>query len=700
LSDLRPHPTGRIELEHLKDWLEKMKEIYLPDLEVIIQKNLPPKLETVKKVEEIFIHAFKELAKQVSVQSRLRGEMIESTFETLRYVWARYPEQQIFEFQKKQEASLEKFSKNREKYKEKIVRLENFLEIFKNELEKTRVDKQELTDTLSYQESLISNHEDCIKELMEFKSRRFHAKDAACQTLIDLKGDLERSFLKGRSMKIFSPFEQKREEMQGIQIVLNGETNEFDDKTPFVIKKENFVNEIRKITQDFDLPDDLDLGNIQESIFNSSENVEDWLSGFKLGINISLKNKNERIPTLSTQATLPSPLLPKEEKSSRLKPRRSQQSKPLTSIDTEVHGSNNLIKTLLLKPETRLQKYAKNTKKKIKKHINQVIYFATGKKFSQNFTLGDLSLQQLMNKYNLKNIARRKLKELVVGCMFNCKDCPRMRLFLSAIGAGGFHKFPDTSLEGVEIMIKLYDFMINNKTGFVLEASDPLDIPLFPLSRAFECVRQVLGHYLCSEKMMDLVNSLKKLMETDPFHINKEGVINVDVFVEVALTAFEEYLKNINDGVRLVTESITEYNYLNKREVGILFKHLAHKKMSFIKLLNFDESGLVNVEDFRAFCIEHSLFRLDSVQHFFENCEDEEKNIIEKLNQFEGELDGFFDLVNEETLKLKEWRWKFQFLILNLKSRKTSKHLNMFQLLQAEYIYIRNHIKHLNNGSC
>ena len=81
------------------------------------------------------------------------------------------------------------------------------------------------------------------------------------------------------------------------------------------------------------------------------------------------------------------------------------------------------------------------------------------------------------------------------------------------------------------------------------------------------------------------------------------------------------------------------------------------------------------------------------MKEFFEDCEKDGKKVIEAVSQYEAEIETFFDSVKEETLKLKEWRWKFQYIILNLKSRKSLKPLHIFHLLQAEYLQIKKSIK-------
>lgn len=701
-GEVKHLPNGRIELEHLKDWLDKMKEMYLPELDFIMNKKLAPKIDVVKKVEDIYLNALKELVKQVSVQSKARGEIMESVIDTLKYVWTKYPEQLLFDLEKRGQDYSQKMIQTRQKYKEKIFTLEESLSHLKKDLEKTETQNQELIRTVQYQENLISYHEACLKELTELRSKRFHSKEVSTQTMIDLKGDLERSFLKVRSLKLLQQSNPlpSIEESNELKIVLNSENNESDDRNLFMTHKDNFFNEIQKLTQNFELPEFIDVNQIQETLINKTENIEsieDWLMGFKHGLDLSNKARSETsVTTLTTQATLPSPCLHKEDKASRLRPqmpqRKSQSGKSATGEIDEL-ASRQLIKDLVMRPEERLKKYAKNTNKKILKHINQVLYFAFGKKINKCTGLDNLVLLHFMNKYNVKTIARRKLKELVVGCLFNHCESIRMKLFLCAVGAGSYFNLNNFSTEGTTIMLRLYEFMITNKIGFILDPSDPLDIHNYPLSRAFECTRQIIGHYVSGDKLLNLLNSIKKLGENDPSHVNKEGIINLDAFIEIAVLTFEDYLNDIDSGFKVAIDSITEYNYLNKREIMVMFKHMASKKISMIKLINYDESHVINVEDFRSFCIEHGIFSLSSVNGFFENCEKDSKKVIEAVSQYEAEIETFFDSVKEETLKLKEWRWKFQYIILNLKSRKSLKPLHIFHLLQAEYLQIKKSIK-------
>ena len=79
-------PTSRLELENLENWLKNMKDTQLPELDKIISTGIAPKPETIEKVEEIYMQALDETIRQVSIQSKVRGDLIKNIIDTLIYV--------------------------------------------------------------------------------------------------------------------------------------------------------------------------------------------------------------------------------------------------------------------------------------------------------------------------------------------------------------------------------------------------------------------------------------------------------------------------------------------------------------------------------------------------------------------------------------------------------------------------------------
>ena len=63
-----------------------MKETQIPDLDNIMINNILPKADVLDKIEKIYIQALNEIIRQVSVQSKARGDLISYIIDTLKFV--------------------------------------------------------------------------------------------------------------------------------------------------------------------------------------------------------------------------------------------------------------------------------------------------------------------------------------------------------------------------------------------------------------------------------------------------------------------------------------------------------------------------------------------------------------------------------------------------------------------------------------
>ena len=317
--------------------------------------------------------------------------------------------------------------------------------------------------------------------------------------------------------------------------------------------------------------------------------------------------------------------------------------------------------------------------------MNHSIYHAIGKKFTDGFGLADLVLQELVNRYNVKLIAERKFKELVVGCIFNMNECLRIRLFACALGCASYSSFFNFSVSGTEFFMKIYENMISSKTGVIFDSSDPLDIELYPMSRALEVVKSLFSRILSVDKVTNLITAVKKLAETDLNHVNKDGVVRLDLFVEVCMKVYEEMQEAVEQGCKIAVEAITDLNYLTKGEATVLIRHLAPRKLHIIKNMNFDSNNEINSEDFQEACLHSGALTLESVEKFFENMEQDWKVILQEVQKAQEQLQDF---KSEEGLSEDELQMKLDDLNFAIRGKRKQKFLFLWHLMKAEIGYL------------
>ena len=360
------------------------------------------------------------------------------------------------------------------------------------------------------------------------------------------------------------------------------------------------------------------------------------------------------------------------------------------ALPKENISANFIISYIQTKSLSYLQRYSKTTKKKLLKHISQYIYLGIGKKFSKSQSFSDLIFQALFNKYNIKYIAERKFKEIIVGCLLNYAENTRIKLFLCCLGLGSYLKLKNISVEGCEMCLKCYEFMMTSKIGIILDSSDPLNVKYYPVSRAIECAKCKFEHILSRGKLHSLYSKIDALSESDQNRINKTGVIDLDNVIEIFTLTFEEYQEGIANGVIMCGKIITEYNYLTKGEVIVLLKHLSPYKQSLIKKIPFDEKNEIELNDFKNFCISKGILHIDVVENFFSKFNQNSKEIFEIFTEYEEKIDQISEVDTEDTLSIEEWKGKFEDLKFKLRGINNHNSLQLWHLLKLEIDYLKN----------
>lgn len=677
-SESKLLPTGRMEIEQLNKWLKKMTEIYIPDMEIIIEKNLVPDEELTKKVEDIFSTALKELLKQVSVQSKLRGDLIEYVTNTLKYTWTRYPDHLLYVIQKEKSSAEKKFQEMQQSLKSSIGKYKGQLKSQSIELKTLEEEKQALLKEINSLRKSIVEYKAEINQYLEFKNKE--VENVFVQTEFDFQQDAE-NIVFDRKLSRVNSFKDHGSRIQiNLLKVQCDETVDVDDKSPMNLDKEKFLAEFQKMLNNIEIDSDVDLNSLGETVYLQTGSLTDWAAGFRLALNLSSKPTQTPKRSFEGQMTMPSPSF--EEKLIGVTDMSHSRKPKNPSFEPEILSSSEILKKMLIRPSVQLQKYAKNTRRKILKHINFSIYKSIGKKFTSNFTFADLILQELINRYNVRIIAERKFKEVAAGCIFHMTESLRIRMFSCALGCGSYSSYSNYSVLGTEIYIKLYECMVSSKTGVIFDSSDPLDIEYYPLSRGIEVTKSLFSRTFPYKKFVLLTQALKKLSETDSNHVNKDGVIRLDTFIETCMKFQEELFESIEQGVKFTVDSISDFNYLTKGEVLVILRNLAPRKIQTVKQMNFDENNEINVEDFKDFCLNFGLLYIETVQEFFENTEKDPKLISQEISAWDDVWEN--KIGSEDGLSEEEWRIKLESIQYTLKGRRVERYFYLWHLLKAE----------------
>ena len=355
----------------------------------------------------------------------------------------------------------------------------------------------------------------------------------------------------------------------------------------------------------------------------------------------------------------------------------------------ETHTASTIINTIVSQPITKITKIANTSGKKLLKHINNYIYAAIAKKYNKNQNFTDFVYTILVSKYNIKSIAERKFQELITSCLIQYNNNQKISLFLRCLRAGSKYNLDDISSEGCEMYIKVYDYMISNNIGVIIDTVNPLNIINYPAIRAIECIKNKFESFYPKATMTALIEQVEKININDQANINKSGMVNIDEFVEVAINVYEKYVAKIKEGASICVKIISDYNYLTRGEAAIILRHLCPNKCRIIfRMLPFDEKRELDVEEFTEVCINNGILQNEIVLEFFALYNKNTKEILEYIHEHEQQILESVRLINEDTLSVEEWQNKFEDLNFKLRGCETIKYLQLWHLLYKEIEYL------------
>lgn len=671
-------PTSKVELENLQTWLNEVKISQISEFPEMMNKGIATS-EVIEKTEKIYSQALEELVKQVSVQCKPRGHLLKNVIKVLKFLWKIDPESRQGGLAQEREKYFSQLRIMKEKCEEKVkiheiekVALEKNFEFLIGERDGLAKEIKELKKSVK---KTHWEHEDFLR----YKANRMKLRSRCSQTdPIEEAHTEENSCMSSPEIVIENAEAEKKETEitepeKEIEVVDNQE------------EKEKFIIEFKGLIQNVEISQDIDMENLIETVANETKDFTCWLNGFKMALSLARPHRETVKSYLAPSDTsyLKSENFASTSQSKITSPRRTQTTK-FNHFDTyknfkEQVNSVGILSNIMAKPMNSLQKYSKTTKKKILKQIAHYIYLGIGSKYLKKpERFSDVILLSLFNKYNIKSIAKRKFKELLVGCLVYCQESLRIKLFLRSIGAGSYVELKNFSLETCEMCLKTFEFMITSKIGVIFDSSDPLSIDFYPTSRAIECAKAKFEEIYNKTQFQQLISQIELNSEPDFHRVNKAGVISLDLFIEILAKSHSEFQESINSAVSFATELLTDYNYLTRSEVVVLFRHLAPTKQFLTKKLKFDEKNEIDLNEFKKFCTEFGLLNSETVINFFESHDEEvwedsdEEKVVEIVNQ--GKCESF---------TVEEWEILFEEV-------KRKKDLKLKILLKQEILFVKN----------
>lgn len=251
--------------------------------------------------------------------------------------------------------------------------------------------------------------------------------------------------------------------------------------------------------------------------------------------------------------------------------------------------------------------------------------------------------KDLASKYAIPKLAEKRLREMITSC-FKYSDEPKIRVFLRLIGAGEILSLSSFKNRTFKVLLETMHYMNNTKLGIMVEESG--EKVLYPKLRAIECSREIFENKISKNSFYHIIQKIHQASETDPFAINKDGVINYDSFIEIIAEHHQEYQESVLEGLQAITYSLTGNNkssFLSKGDFIIALKNIYQNKAALVfedkNLMNkyyFLENEvhnrtLVTLKTLEDICLMFGLFIIQDVRNICNVDEITEEVILETL---------------------------------------------------------------------
>jgi hypothetical protein len=545
------NPSSRQVALNLKNWLDHTENKYIPILnELVNTPGFEEKQLVIKAWKSIYAVTNKELIRQVTIHCSERGNLLQKALdeiENLSKLEQKIYESQLADIEKKQECKLSEFI---QPYLSELSLLQSKVQRLEKEKEKWTKNKAEIIvkskELISYLE-VLRKFEDQVKHI-KGKSKYF---------------DSYINFFNSMAVEEMSDFS-----CGNVKDKLKDELNG--------IIKEIFKNK-QKLQKN-----SLKLKNLEDDIVDKESKLASLAFEIEVKENISRPKlkKNEKFLSLCESIST------------------KKESSPLPKLvfEDEKIICEKFFKKLVAKSKDRLIKKSKVSTEHIFKSLG-VIYNRCVTQINLNPTFASDSFQFLLYKQFVKGdnkkSSERNLKNFLSGCLKIC-DFRRASIFLRLLNFGGWIDKDDFSHKTFLLYLSLFLFMQNSPIGLLVYKDQVSPIQYYPYSRAVACLKEYKS-MLSKNIMKNLKNQIEKLKINDPKQINPNGIIELELFLEVFLQEHEKMLIEIIENLKIL---FTPFGEVIDKEIfviglngvsGVGCKDLIEKEVEKINEIFFED---------------------------------------------------------------------------------------------------------------
>jgi len=227
------------------------------------------------------------------------------------------------------------------------------------------------------------------------------------------------------------------------------------------------------------------------------------------------------------------------------------------------------------------------------------------------------SFNIFLNRYGIKKVAERKFTEFVLTVR-NYSQVFRISVFAKMINI--LDSKVNYTVDEMKKYLEGFEYLTEICTSGTNIPHDPADIKRYvPFLRGLEFIRVFSENKLSHEEIADLRKELDTIKEIDPKNINKNGIIDMDIYLTKILTRYRHIMN------RTKTYVVNAFNacdldgnkMCNLNEFVLLYRHIEKEKFNeevVVKLFE-DQADLItdsqknmSFDKFTAICVDYHLF--------------------------------------------------------------------------------------------
>ncbi|CAG9327564.1 unnamed protein product [Blepharisma stoltei] len=342
---------------------------------------------------------------------------------------------------------------------------------------------------------------------------------------------------------------------------------------------------------------------------------------------------------------------------------------PKTQADKKIHMGPKLLEHFLSKSLERIKNFGKISRKMLTKNLSYIYSCAIAKLKTGELmdSLAEFAYDELFGKYGLKKVADKKYLE-IVSTALKYPDSIKISTFARLMGIGSKIDLIDFSRPKLSFIFYISSIsnIFKSKAGIIVGYDDSSEYQMIPSIRATECIKEKFNDLTSQSQIQRIIAAVEKLSQPDPKKVNKSGVIDQDVLLEIMLSEYEIYQSGIVSALNVIFDGLSVANkvvYINKADLVLITRYISPHKISL--LVNKDENNketysqaLVNLcqndeeeEDEEVhidkvinFCIEKTICSPNDLENyvggevtrnrlfnFFEDSKNENMNILMKI---------------------------------------------------------------------